>query len=296
MNSIGEFRYGDVFPCVHFTRDSSGTVWYEGGPVAKIAGFIAHRDAVLKVSEEHKRQITGSEAARIANNPQTKRLTLIDAGGVKQILYRSQKISADFIAGFLAALAKATVQEQPTLFDAPKPPIAPIPESLPAALPTPKIVNSCQDDQRPSGAGYFSGAEAPTAPPGSGVPPDVTQTLEEMNRQITELQSKLMPHYSPHRLYTPSEVGKRFGMSAVAINKVLQREGVQYTVRKNNHSIWLLNKPYRNRGLAITKNVEKNGHLIEHLFWTTSGVAFVENVLLKIGIHPTEPTDETPSQ
>ena len=32
---------------------------------------------------------------------------------------------------------------------------------------TPKIVNSCQEDQRPSGAGYFGGAEAPVANPGS---------------------------------------------------------------------------------------------------------------------------------
>ena len=33
---------------------------------------------------------------------------------------------------------------------------------------TSMIVNSCQEDQRPSGAGYFGGAEAPVANPGSG--------------------------------------------------------------------------------------------------------------------------------
>ena len=38
---------------------------------------------------------------------------------------------------------------------------------LPALL-TSKIVNSYQEDQRPSGAGYDDGAEAPVANPGSG--------------------------------------------------------------------------------------------------------------------------------
>ena len=37
-----------------------------------------------------------------------------------------------------------------------------------SVLLTPKIVNSCQEDQRPSGAGYFGGMEVPVANPGSG--------------------------------------------------------------------------------------------------------------------------------
>ena len=39
---------------------------------------------------------------------------------------------------------------------------------LSSVLLTSKTVNSCQEDQRPSGAGYFGGAEAPVANPGSG--------------------------------------------------------------------------------------------------------------------------------
>ena len=46
---------------------------------------------------------------------------------------------------------------------------APIKIASPSILLTPKIVNSCQEDQRPSGAGYFGGAEAPVANPGSGI-------------------------------------------------------------------------------------------------------------------------------
>ena len=41
------------------------------------------------------------------------------------------------------------------------------PFQIPVLL-TPKTVNFCQEDQRPTGAGFFNGAEAPTANPGSG--------------------------------------------------------------------------------------------------------------------------------
>lgn len=258
--TILEFRFSEGFPVIHVVYDDDGKAWFEGGPVARTAGFAAQRDAVGKVSDDHKIIIHSPGSERVTGNPQTRRVALIDLEGARQLFYRSTKRTPVFRDNFLRAAAEFVKSNPPNLadllaFGISTPPIKPRPE--PPIQPTPPI-------------------EEQTI---------LAQAVLLANRR---LQESTGIRYGTMQFYTPSEIGKRFGMSAVAVNKILHAEGVQYSIKKDGYSIWLLSKPYKNRGLAIIKSVEKNGKLIEHLFWTPAGVSFVEGILLKLGIFPLE--------
>ena len=90
---------------------------------------------------------------------------------------------------------------------------------------------------------------------------------ERAARIEAEEKRDLLIHQS--KLYTTSEIAKELGIkSAIALNKILERDRVQY---KCNNT-WLLYSKYANRGLvSIKQEALDNGKVIYDRRWTGTG-------------------------
>ena len=70
-----------------------------------------------------------------------------------------------------------------------------------------------------------------------------------------------------NRLWNTDEIAKEHGISAKALNKLLENKKVQYT-RKGR---WYLYRKYKNKGYTKTKS--------NRLKWTNEGKLFIEKIL-----------------
>lgn len=108
----------------------------------------------------------------------------------------------------------------------------------------------------------------------------MAQALEIANRKLEAAKAK---HYPPNHLFTATEIGEPFGLAAVSLNKILEKEEIQYSIRREGRRLWVLAPDYRKRGFAWVRDVEKNGRLVSCLLWTWTGKQFIEDVLAKSG-------------
>lgn len=91
-------------------------------------------------------------------------------------------------------------------------------------------------------------------------------------------------------LMTLTEIAKDFGMSAVALNKILAEKKVQF--RQGKH--WVIAQKYAGKGYAAyepyaynkqtSKGMEKGVH--NNLKWTQKGRKFIYDLLAEDDIHP----------
>ena len=85
-----------------------------------------------------------------------------------------------------------------------------------------------------------------------------------------------------------SLISKDYGMSAVALNKLLHEYGVQY----KECDTWLLYAKYHNCGYTQSKTTEytkkdnTKGSKV-HTYWTQKGRLFIYDLLKQKGILPT---------
>lgn len=110
-----------------------------------------------------------------------------------------------------------------------------------------------------------------------------------------ELMIWLLEFQNGHRLSTLNEshgitrdyfattqVAKKFGLSAIALNEILRKEGIQYKVNDQ----WVVYAEYQDKGYTRTVKISKHGKVDEfayHTYWTPTGVQFVEGLLLTLG-------------
>jgi hypothetical protein len=96
-------------------------------------------------------------------------------------------------------------------------------------------------------------------------------------------------------MLTTTQIAKKFGMSAIELNKILYGAGIQYKVNDQ----WVLYYQYQDKGLIkVQKYNKKAGErdVVLHTYWTEKGMDFIEAVLQRLGYKP-QPTqmsfDET---
>lgn len=111
----------------------------------------------------------------------------------------------------------------------------------------------------------------------------LTLQLEESNKKASYLDIILG---TPDSIAI-SQIAADYGMSAVAMNKLLQKFGVQHKVNGQ----WLLYKAFLGKDYTQSKTVPlkgKNGqkHSKQHTYWTQKGRKLIYDVLKKNDILP----------
>lgn len=87
---------------------------------------------------------------------------------------------------------------------------------------------------------------------------------------------------------TVTQIGLDYGMSAIALNRILEEERIQ---RKVNNQ-WTLYAKYNKKGLIETRTMKVNNNktdevkVVIHTQWTQKGRLLIHNVLSNRGIDP----------
>jgi len=80
-----------------------------------------------------------------------------------------------------------------------------------------------------------------------------------------------------------SKIAKNYGMTAIAFNQLLHKEGIQYSLSDT----WLLYKDYADKGYAQSYTYYITGEKVAvHTHWTQKGRLFLYNYLKSKGIIP----------
>lgn len=115
----------------------------------------------------------------------------------------------------------------------------------------------------------------------------LTTTNLVLEQRVNELQPKATYYdliLQNKSLLSTSVIAKDYGMSAVALNKILHELGVQY----KQGEIWLLYAKYQDKGYTQTYmhaiDAEKSK---PHTKWTQQGRLFIYDLLKRKGIVPT---------
>lgn len=129
--------------------------------------------------------------------------------------------------------------------------------------------------------------------------------VDKQNKQIADQQKELaeksaaIEEMAPKASYydlvinSPSlvpitAIAKDFGLSAIALNRLLHTEGIQFL----NNNMWVLYQKYADKGYVGTKTYaypNKAGKMVNtrmQTFWTQKGRLFIYNLLKDKGILP----------
>jgi len=112
----------------------------------------------------------------------------------------------------------------------------------------------------------------------------------ERNTSLTEFINRQAPkvRYYDVILQNPAPVqisiiAKDYGVSAIAINKLLHKLGIQFKLGRT----WLLYQKYANQGYTVTKTYVIDGGITSvQTCWTQKGRRFIYDTLKQIGILP----------
>lgn len=86
------------------------------------------------------------------------------------------------------------------------------------------------------------------------------------------------------RLYTIGQIATNYGMTAVKMNSLLHKMGVQY----KQSGIWKLYACYEGKGYTATPTAETSeGHTYKNMKWTNKGEYFLYQLLKERGITST---------
>lgn len=114
----------------------------------------------------------------------------------------------------------------------------------------------------------------------------IADEMEARDRKIAELQPKAT--YCDKILHSDealaiSIIAQDYGLSAMAMNKLLADMKIQHRVGKT----WVINYPYANMGYTISRTFDCGGiEPVTHTYWTQKGRFFLYNVLRKRGVLP----------
>jgi prophage antirepressor-like protein len=129
--------------------------------------------------------------------------------------------------------------------------------------------------------------------------------VDKQNKQIADQQKELAEKSSVIEEMTPkasyydlvinspslvpiTAIAKDFGLSAIALNRLLHTEGIQFL----NNNMWVLYQKYADKGYVGTKTYaypNKAGKMVNtrmQTFWTQKGRLFIYNLLKGKGILP----------
>jgi phage antirepressor YoqD-like protein len=118
-----------------------------------------------------------------------------------------------------------------------------------------------------------------------------SERLELANAQKEQIINELQPKATYYdlvlqnkSLLSISKIAKDFGLSAVALNKILHLQGIQY----KQGDCWLLYQKYADKGYTQSKTHAIDAELSKmHTYWTQKGRLFIYEILkTKKGILP----------
>lgn len=95
-------------------------------------------------------------------------------------------------------------------------------------------------------------------------------------------------------LIKTTQIASDYGLSAIALNKILYEERVQYKVNKQ----WVLYAKHKNKGYTGSKSkviYRSNGReeTVITTYWTQKGRLFIHNILKSRGIVPLDDREVT---
>lgn len=124
--------------------------------------------------------------------------------------------------------------------------------------------------------------------------------LQEQTKEIKQLETKvdeLEPKAERYEdltncegLFTATELAKDYGMTAIAFNKLLHQQGIQYKAG----NIWVPYRAYQNEGFLRTVNYkpDNSDRTVQQSRWTMKGKEFVYELFRSLDIHPLYKSNE----
>jgi anti-repressor protein len=121
---------------------------------------------------------------------------------------------------------------------------------------------------------------------------NLKQQIEEQKQQLLNAKPVLTAYeelLNSEGLFTVEEIAQDYGMSARALNKLLETNNVQY--KRSKESAWVLYAKYKDKGLVKSEPYH-NKHTNKTTYttkWTSKGRIFIYGYLKnEIGIMPTD--------
>ena len=119
----------------------------------------------------------------------------------------------------------------------------------------------------------------------------IADELEARDKKIAELQPKA--DYCERILQSDealaiSIIAQDYGMSAMAMNKLLAKLKIQHRVG----AAWVINSPYNRMGYVVNRTIERGINFYTHTYWTQKGRFFLYNTLKGAGLLPLIERDE----
>ena len=81
---------------------------------------------------------------------------------------------------------------------------------------------------------------------------------------------------------TATQIAADYGISAIELNKILKKEGIQY----RSGGQWILYSQYKNKGYTDSKSIKAGYSFRKITVWTQKGQKFIYQTLKKLGIYP----------
>lgn len=258
MNEIEIFKSPEFGEIRTLTID--GEPWFVGKDVAERLGYGNTKDALAShVDEEDKRVILKSENATL--DIPNRGLTIINESGLYSLVLSSKLPTARAFKRWVTsevipAIRKHGVYAVDKLLEDP--------DTLIAAL------NQLKEERARR--------------------KELETQVGVKDQQIAELQPKAGYYdlvLQCKDAMAISKIAKDFGLSAVALNKILHDAGVQY----KQGDVWLLYQKYAGKGYTQTKTdlyADSNGvqHTKVRTCWTQKGRLFIYDLLKSRNILP----------
>lgn len=247
-------KYSDNFQVFTFHVDGkdydirviviNGEAWFVGKDVAIALGYVNPSKAVMThVDDEDKR----FEMLRVSDsqNGNLVKTALINLSGVISLVLSSKLLSAHDFKRWVTS------------------------EVIPSVMKTGKYELAPQSREEQLASALVL----------------ATQVLAERDERIKRLSTEnaaMLPkaeHYDrvmdTGNGFTATTVAKRYGWSAIKLNRTLHEWHIQYKVGNQ----WVLYAEYADKGYTVMRETESNGYAHSDTLWTAKGVEFIDNLM-----------------
>lgn len=233
------------------TVEIDGTPWFVGKDVAACLAYSNTRDALAKHVDSEDKGV-----AKCDTPSGEQKMTIINESGVYSLIFGSKLPTAKQFKHWVTSEVLPTIRKTGSYS---------LPKDYPSALRA--LADKCDENKKLAAK---SAAQE--------------QVIHEMQPKVSYVDRIL----NNHGLVTITQIAKDYGMTGMAMNKLLHSLRVQY---KTCNGQWLLYRKYQSEGYTHSKTHDFTHNdgtpdIAMTTEWTQKGRLFLYNLLKGQGIFP----------
>ena len=253
-----------------------GEILFNANDVAELLGIKNIRENIRKMNDNQVVKLTNSDVKDIdirkLNNAGENFLT---ESGLYKLAFRSNKESAERFTDWVAEEVLPSIRKHGAYMT---------PNALQEAINNPDftigLLEALKKEQNEKLEEQNKRIEAENK---ANV---LEQEKENLSNVIAEVTPKVK--FSEEVLetndtMTARQIAADYGLSAEKLNKILQKEKIQYKCNGQ----WILYQKYKNKGYEDYKTGVKYGHSFTQMVWTQKGRMFIHQVMTEKGYKTT---------